>query len=887
MGVFVLDRDFRIVHANPKALSFLGVRQEDIPGRDVRETVPEPARGALLQAVSRAVREMGTISVEVPYPGVPGSALGFCCMPSEGDVTIVFQDLFRHREIECELGESEADYLAIFNAVNDAIFIHDAASGAILDANVKMTEMYGYGPEEIRRLSVGDLSSGVPPYTQEGAKERIADALRTGGTLFEWQAKRKSGEVFWVEVNLKQAVIGSELRIVAVVRDISSRKSIEEDLRVSEQRYRTLYETMVQGVLEFDAAGRLVSSNPAAGEILGLDLSGMKGSTLEGIYQAIPRGCREGGEGSCRDRSVSFSVTKDGRAIRDCQVKFYHPVKEDYSWLSLYSVPRVDPHSGKAMGEFTIFSDATDVKRAHLALQDANEKLELKVAERTRDLKTATRLMEEQKEVLQTIIDHIPVMLVFYDAAGRVRLVNREFERLIGWSLDEIRGMDLLEACCPDAAYLGDVWEYMLGAAPGWKDFEITARSGGIVHSSWANVRLSDGSQIGIGIDISERMKLEQELLRLATAMDQAAEGIVLFSPDGVIEYVNPAYERLYGYSRQELIGRTTEVLGEEIHRGYQEICQKVSETGGSWIGRKTRTTKGGGSIEVSLTVSPVISRRGSIMNFVSISRDVTHEVRIQQHINQTQKIEALGTLAGGIAHDLKNVLTPILINTEIALEDISEDSPAHPVLEEALDAARLGKDLVNQILTFSRRTPQRKRPVNIATVVRETLSFLRSSLPATVEIRHRQQDGCFFAVADPTQIKQVLINLGSNAQHAMKENGGVLEIGLEAVELDEREVAGISPDLHPGPHLRIMVKDTGSGMDEGTMEHIFEPFFTTKRKGEGTGLGLAVALGIVKEHQGVITVNSSPGAGTSFTILLPGLECGEAGKGHAAARAS
>lgn len=136
---------------------------------------------------------------------------------------------------------------------------------------------------------------------------------------------------------------------------------------------------------------------------------------------------------------------RTGRAIRDCQVKFYHPVKEDYSWLSLYSVPRVDPHSGKAMGEFTIFSDATDVKRAHLALQDANEKLELKVAERTRDLKTATRLMEEQKEVLQTIIDHIPVMLVFYDAAGRVRLVNREFERAIGWSLDEIRGMDLLE----------------------------------------------------------------------------------------------------------------------------------------------------------------------------------------------------------------------------------------------------------------------------------------------------------------------------------------------------------------------------------------------------------------------------------------------------------
>lgn len=244
---------------------------------------------------------------------------------------------------------------------------------------------------------------------------------------------------------------------------------------------------------------------------------------------------------------------------------------------------------------------------------------------------------------------------------------------------------------------------------------------------------------------------------------------------------------------------------------------------------------------------------------------------RLKAKLAQTQKMEAIGSLAGGIAHDLKNILTPILINTEIALEDLGNHS-ARQALEEALDAAKLGRDLVQQILTFSRQGPKKKVPVNVPKVIRDTLGFLRSTLPSTIDIHDEIEDKCIVAYADPTQIKQVLINLGTNAGHAMRDQGGILEVTESKKILDEDEAARISPELAPGPYIQVEVQDTGQGMDEQTMEHIFEPFFTTK-KGEGTGMGLAVVHGIVKEHQGAITVRSRPGEGSLFTVLLPILQ--------------
>jgi signal transduction histidine kinase len=242
----------------------------------------------------------------------------------------------------------------------------------------------------------------------------------------------------------------------------------------------------------------------------------------------------------------------------------------------------------------------------------------------------------------------------------------------------------------------------------------------------------------------------------------------------------------------------------------------------------------------------------------------------LERHLRQSQKMEAIGTLAGGIAHDLKNIFTPILINSEMAVEDVGRDSPAYPLVKEILEAARMGTDLVKQIMTFTRQTSEEKVDVDVPSVVNETLSVLRSAIPKTIEIKTRINVRNAVVHANPTQIKQVLMNLGSNASYAMKGQHGVMEVDVSCVDLDTNSASKIAPELIPGSYVEVDVMDTGVGMDEKTIERIFEPFFTTKLHGEGTGMGLSVVQGIVRDLGGTISVWSKPGKGSSFRVLLP-----------------
>ncbi|MGW8302083.1 MAG: ATP-binding protein [Desulfobacterales bacterium] len=245
---------------------------------------------------------------------------------------------------------------------------------------------------------------------------------------------------------------------------------------------------------------------------------------------------------------------------------------------------------------------------------------------------------------------------------------------------------------------------------------------------------------------------------------------------------------------------------------------------------------------------------------------------KYERQLQQVLKIQAIGTLAGGIAHDFNNILFPIVGYTELTMDEVPEDSVAHNNLEEVLKAAHRAKDLVQQILTFSRQSGQERKPVKVDSIIEEALKLLRASIPASIEIVHKIDEDCHPVLGDATQIHQVIMNLCTNAYQAMQDKGGILEVNLSEVNVGYEETVE-KIGMQPGTHLQLLVRDEGCGMDAAVLNRIFEPYYTTKEQGKGTGLGLSVIHGIVKNHRGDISVTSTPGKGTTFKVYLPIIE--------------
>lgn len=371
---------------------------------------------------------------------------------------------------------------------------------------------------------------------------------------------------------------------------------------------------------------------------------------------------------------------------------------------------------------------------------------------------------------------------------------------------------------------------------------------------------------------ITEREQAEKERMLMAIAVEYASEAVTITDRDGNIQYANPAFEQITGYTREELIGQNPRILQSGRHdKSFYKGMWNTLTNGRVWTGHFFNKKKDGTLFEEEASISPVKESAGVITNYVAVKRDVTDEIKKEKQFRQAQKMEAMGTLAGGIAHDFNNILSAVIGYSEMALEKVSQEDLLTRNIHKVLTAGYRARDLVKQILAFSRQTEQQLRPVQVKLMVKEALKLLRASLPTTIEISQNIASDSA-VLADPTQVHQVLMNLCTNAGHAMREKGGILAISLTDVVLDADFIA-VHSDLEPGPYLKLTVSDTGRGMSADVRERVFDPFFTTKPQGEGTGMGLAVVHGIVKSHEGAITVHSEPGGGSTFHIYFPVIE--------------
>ncbi len=499
---------------------------------------------------------------------------------------------------------------------------------------------------------------------------------------------------------------------------------------------------------------------------------------------------------------------------------------------------------------FGTIQDITERKKAEEALRRSEEKY--------RTLIAATQ---------QGILVHRKYKILF---------ANRALVQLLGYaSLEELWATDLREFYRPeDRSSVEARHEAMLSGEnqPQYFERRLVRKDQASIWTEMMAIKVNwEGTPAVLAVieDITERKQAEEERVRLAAEVENVAETIFITDAAGIIQYVNSAIEGT-GHSRREVLGKSPSLFIDELESSapYGELIESMLLKEAGSVKLHFRQ-KDGGRAEMAVTVSPIRNELGKVESHVTVARSISREVQLERMLRQAAKMEALGTLSGGVAHDFNSALGIIINNGEMALEDAMEGIPAVANIELVLKGAKRAAELVKQILAFSRRTDLEFRAIQIAPVVRETLQLLQSTLPSSVEIRSRIDDVSQPVLADSIQIHQVVINLCTNSVQAMEENGGVLEVCVSKVHLDTNMPAYCNA-VGPGDFLMLTVGDSGIGMEKEVLDRIFDPFFTTKEQGVGTGIGLAMVHSNVLAHNGGIIVDSAAGKGTTFQIYLP-----------------
>ncbi len=850
-AIFVIDPETgRILDANNKACSSLGYRREELLSMhvfDFATTLPDhffwkehaqevKKKGHLILEGQQRRKDSTILPVEVN--------ISYISLGKNNYMLSVVRDITERKQAEEALRRNEEYFRSLIENALDTITILNR-DGIISYESPSIQRVFGYKPEELIGKNAFEF---IHPEDLPHVMSTINRGIQNPGSpqSTEYRFRHKNGSWLVIESIGKLMIDNPESTdIIVNSRDITERKRAEKAWQTSEKKYSTLVERGNDGIIIIQD-GLLEFINSKMADIAGYTLKEVIGKPF---YDFVSVEFKELTIDNYRKRLSGEEIpnryqieiiSKDGRNV---------PVEVNASLID---------YEGKR-AEMAIIRDITERKRAEEELRKSEERFR--------------QISESAGEWIWEV-----------DADGLYTYSSPVIEKILGYKPQEIIGKKHFYDL-----FVPDVREELKKAA-----FETLARkesfrgfvnpnihkNGNIVILETSGLPILDGrgnllGYRGTDTDITEHKRSEEQVQEQVALLDKAQDAILVRNLEDCITYWNKSAERLYGWTAEEAIGKNaSEILYKDKEDSLRHIeARKSVVERGEWSGELYHVTKDGREVIVESRWTLMHDNKGKPKSILVINTDITGKKKLEEQFLRSQRMESIGTLASGIAHDINNVLSPIMLSLELLKEKFSDDESQKLVNILERSATR-GASLIKQVQSFTRGVEGERIPLQVAHVISEIRQIAKETFPRSIEIRTYIPGNLWTISGDATQLHQVLMNLSVNARDAMPDSG-ILSISAENLFIDEN-FARANIEARVGPHIVITVSDTGIGVPHEIQDRIFEPFFTTKEHGKGTGLGLSTALGIVKSHGGFITLYSEVEKGTTFKVYLPAITATE-----------